>query len=258
MGEGASSIGKGSMSSKRSNTKPKGSSKSAHRRPAPSRANSSMKPKTKTSVKIAKPAKQGSAQDTGAAETKRVSALSNVVDSSRLLRETKTTVAALALLEKAIKFIYHKDLKKARVELKSLLESYPAEQEILARARTYLQICDREEASHKKPVIANDQLYTLGVMEHNRGDYENAISYFRQSLERNPNSDHIYYSLAASFAMKGDLAEAVRNLRKAVELNEENRVYAKNDSDFTPLHGQREFSDLVGWNQPAAGGPVLT
>jgi Flp pilus assembly protein TadD len=117
-----------------------------------------------------------------------------------------------------------------------------------------MQICDREQASHKKPVIATDQLYTLGVMEHNRGDYMNAVSYFRHSLEKNPKSDHIYYSLAASFAMKGDTAQALLNLQKAIELNEENRVYAKNDSDFTSLHGEKEFGELVGWSQPAASG----
>jgi tetratricopeptide (TPR) repeat protein len=138
--------------------------------------------------------------------------------------------------------------------LKSLLEGYPAEQEILVRARTYLQICDREAAAHKRPVIAHDQLYALGVIEHNRGNYDRAIQYFRQHLEKNPNSDHIHYSLAASFAVMGDTAEAVRHLQKAVELNEENRIFAKNDSDFSSLHGQKEFSDLVGWCQPTTGG----
>ena len=187
-------------------------------------------------------------------EAKKTSSISNIAEPLRLLRETKATTAALSLLEKGIKLIYQKEFKKARNEFRSLIEDYGAEAEILARARSYLQICDREEPAHRKPAVGNDQLYTMGVMEHNRGDYEKAVSYFRQSLDKNPSSDHIFYSLAASFAMKGEIAEAIRNLQKAVELNEENRVYAKNDSDFAPLHGQKEFSDLVGWSQPAAGG----
>ncbi len=185
---------------------------------------------------------------------KKVSPVTKIEEPPRLLRDTKGTTAALGLLEKAIKSIFHKDLKKARIELKSLIESHPAEQEILARARTYLQICNREEASHKKPVVGNDQLYTLGVMEHNQGNFDSAINFFQQSLEKKPNSDHVYYSLAASFALKGEFAESVRYLQRAVELNEENRIYAKNDVDFAPLHGQKEFSDLVGWSQPAVGG----
>jgi tetratricopeptide (TPR) repeat protein len=165
---------------------------------------------------------------------------------ARLLRDTKSTVAALGLLEKAIKFIYQKDFKKARLELKTLLDSHPEEAEILARARSYIRICDREDTAHKRPMITNDQLYTLGVMMHNRGDFEAAISYFRQSLDKHKDADYVLYSLAASLAMKGDLADATVNLRKAIELNEENRVYAKNDSDFLSIYAYREFADLVG------------
>jgi len=94
--------------------------------------------------------------------------------------------------------------------------------------------------------VSNDQLYTLGVMEHNRGNYDGAISYFEQLLANHPNADYIYYSLAASKARKNEIAEAIQNLRKAIDLNEDNRVYAKNDPDFAPLHVEREFVDLVG------------
>jgi len=165
---------------------------------------------------------------------------------SRLLRESKTTSAALAVLEKGINLIYQKEFKKARMELKNLVETYPSEPEILARARSYIRICDREEAAHKRPAVTNDQLYTLGVMAHNRGDYESAISFFRQSLEKHRDSDYIYYSLSASSAMSGDAREAITSLRRAIELNDENRIYAKNDADFSSLHAQKEFAELVG------------
>jgi len=39
---------------------------------------------------------------------------------------------------------------------------------------------------------------------------------------------------------------AIQNLRKAIELNEDNRVYAKNDPDFSSLYSLKEFIDLVG------------
>ncbi len=242
------------MASKRKGTKPKGSPKHAHKKPVPAHAKRSARTKSAVPAKSIKSAKHGKLQEATAAGLKKISPVTAIEEPPRLLRDTKSTTAALGLLEKAIKLIYHKEFKRARIELKSLIESHPAEQEILARARTYLQICNREEASHKKPVIGNDQLYTLGVMEHNQGNYDNAIGYFLQSLEKNPNSDHVYYSLAASFALKGDFAEAIRHLQKAVAINEENRIFAKNDVDFTPLHGQKEFSDLIGWSQPAVGG----
>jgi tetratricopeptide (TPR) repeat protein len=173
----------------------------------------------------------------------------------RLLRQTKTTAAALALLEKGIEYIFQRDFKRARAELKMLLETYPGELDILARARSYMQICDREEVSQKKPAITTDQLYALGVLEHNRANYDMAISYFLQSLENHPDADYIYYSVAASHAMKGNLAESMENLRKAVALNEDSRIYAKNDSDFSALQTQKEFAELVGINPTPAAEP---
>jgi len=173
----------------------------------------------------------------------------------RLLRDTKTTAAALAMLERGIKQLYQKEYKKARAELKSLIEAHPAESEIVAKAKSYIQICDREEESHKKHTVSNDQLYALGVMEHNRGNYEGAISYFRQSLEKNREAEYVYYSLAASLAQKGEASEAIQALRRAIELNRANQIFAKNDQDFDPLHASREFADLVGMTQ--TGGATL-
>jgi tetratricopeptide (TPR) repeat protein len=247
-------MAKGSRVSKRSSAKPKAKTKPAAKKRVPSRASVPGKTKAKASKKPAK-AKGAGAPAAAAADSVKTSSFKKIAaPPPRLLRETRTTAAALTLLERSIKLIYQKEFKKARNELKSLLESYPAESEILARARTYLQICEREETVHRRPVLGNEQLYTLGVMEHNQGDYEKAVAYFRNALDKNQRSDHVYYSLAASLAMKGESAEAIRNLRQAVDLNEDNRVYAKNDSDFSPLHGQKEFDDLVGWSQTSTGG----
>lgn len=182
----------------------------------------------------------------------KASATSTIEASTRLLRQTKTTSAALAMLGKGIELIFQKEFKKARSELKALLETYPGEVDILARARSYIQICDREEANLKKQPISPDQLYALGVLEHNKANYDAAISYFLQSLEKHPDADYIYYSVAASQAMKGDLAQSIENLRKAVELNEDSRIYAKNDADFSALQTKKEFAELVGLNPSLA------
>jgi tetratricopeptide (TPR) repeat protein len=242
------------MSSKRIANKGKKSSKPAAKKRSSGSVKAAAARKKAAPARPVRPGRPVRAEKPAEAEAKKASTIKSLPEPSHLLRYTKTTSAALGLLEKGIKLIFQKEFKKARMEFKTLIETYPVEAEILARARTYMRICDREEASHKKPIIATDQLYTLGVMEHNRGDYMNAVSFFRHSLEKNPTSDHIYYSLAASFAMKGDTAQALLNLQKAIELNEENRVYAKNDSDFTSLHGEKEFGELVRWSLPAASG----
>jgi tetratricopeptide (TPR) repeat protein len=171
--------------------------------------------------------------------------------SSQLLRRTKTTASALAQLEKGIELIHRKDFKRAIAELQSLIEKFKNETEIVAKARSYLDICRRNEARQKKtPSATQNQTYALGVLEHNQTNYDNAIAYFRQSLEICPYADYIYYSIAASMALKGDCHAAVENLRKAVDLNRDSLVHAKNDPDFASLEDDKEFLELVGISAP--------
>jgi len=141
------------------------------------------------------------------------------------------------------------------VELQSLIDGYPLEAEIIARARSYLHICEREEASRKKAPVPHDQLYTLGVMEHNRTNYGGAIELFRQALQKNPQADHIHYALAASRAQMQDGQGALESLGRAIELNEQNRIYAKNDPDFAHLHTLEGFINLVGINPASLAQP---
>jgi tetratricopeptide (TPR) repeat protein len=163
-----------------------------------------------------------------------------------LLRQTKATSAALSHLEKGIELIFKKDFKKALKELNSLFQSYPNETEILARARSYILICEREQESLPKTEAGTDQLYALGVLEHNKANYDAAISYFHRSSKIYPDADYIYYSIAASLAMKGDHAASIENLKKAIELNEDSRIHAKNDQDFSVFEEDEEFAELVG------------
>jgi len=166
--------------------------------------------------------------------------------SQGLLRQTKTTAAALSQLGKGIELIYKKDFKKALNELTTLMKSFPEETEILARARSYMQICEREEQAQKKPEITQDQLYSLGVLEHNKANYDEAISYFQQSLKKHPDADYIYYSIAASLAMKGEREAFLDHLKKAIELNEDSRIHARNDNDFSAYETDEEFAALLG------------
>ncbi|NWG13289.1 MAG: hypothetical protein HXY20_07130 [Acidobacteria bacterium] len=167
----------------------------------------------------------------------------------RLLRNSRGTAAALNLLEKAIRLIHHKNFRRARAELDALIENHRTEVEIVAKARSYCQICEREERAARKPASPEDQVYTLGIIEHNRGNYDGAITHFRQTLLRSPDADYVYYSMAASYVLKGETGQALEHLRKAIQLNEANRFYARNDPDFNSLHENREFADLVGMVQ---------
>ena len=190
--------------------------------------------------------KTAAAEKSAPTKPARVPQIAKEDASSQQLRRPKTTASALAQLEKGIEFIHRKDFKKAISELQSLIEKHPNEAAIIASARSYIEICRRSEARQKKPQPNHNQTYAMGVLEHNKANYDKAIGFFRQSLEKYPSADYIYYSIAASMALKGDISAALENLRKAVELNVDSRIHAKNDPDFAPLESNREYMELVG------------
>ncbi len=233
--------------------KPKTTSKAAKKSAAPKSKAPAAKSKSPKSAaggkRAATPARKRTAGP-GAAPT----GISLIESSAtpRLLRQTKNTTAALALLEKGIELLFKKEIQKARSEFDTLIDQHPTELEILARARSYLQICDREEAGPKKAPASADELYAIGIMAHNQADYDRALSYFSKSLEKHPDADYIYYSMAASLAMKGEAEGAIEKLHRAVALNEDSRVHAKNDSDFSALESHPGFRTLIGLPAPQA------
>ena len=43
----------------------------------------------------------------------------------------------------------------------------------------------------------------------------------------------------------GAVEDAIEALQRAVAINEANRIFAKNDSDFIPLRVHKEFQEIV-------------
>jgi len=54
------------------------------------------------------------------------------------------------------------------------------------------------------------------------------------------------YNLACCESLAGRSADAVEHLRRAIELSERFRSYAKEDSDFDPIREEPGFKQLVG------------
>jgi hypothetical protein len=53
------------------------------------------------------------------------------------------------------------------------------------------------------------------------------------------------YVLALALGISGDEEAATEQLQAAIEVNEINRIYAHNDPDFAPLHGNPQFQELT-------------
>jgi hypothetical protein len=127
-----------------------------------------------------------------------------------------------------------------------------ARAEALAReAQTILQSNEgnAEEARAKlSQAVAIDPTYSegfvgLGVTYFVRDRYDEALEEYKRALEANPMNGDAYYNTACVYAVKGDVAQALRYLRIA-RLNGFVQIDTLNDPDLKNLAGNPEFEKL--------------
>ena len=140
--------------------------------------------------------------------------------------------------EKAVETLHKGKWKNAAGKLEKIIEETDLP-EIAARARQYLTIC----RNHLETTVDDDgeDPYLRAVVLKNRGRLDEAL----KLAAKGPDEDDRYVYLAASIhALKKEGAPAQKALRRAIELNPKNRVYAFHDPDFTHLRNQEELADL--------------
>ncbi len=152
-----------------------------------------------------------------------------------------TYVEAVALYERGVEALQRHDYQKAADLLESVLRKYPEERELQERVRLYLNICKRHAAPREAaPRTVDERLYAATIAI-NGGQYDQAIAHLRLVRDEDPDNDHALYMLAVAHAQRGEPAEAVAHLERAIALNYENRGLARTDPDLEPLRGDDAF-----------------
>lgn len=152
---------------------------------------------------------------------------------------------AVAVYERGLEALQRHDYRQATDLLESVLRQYPEEKELHERVRLYLNICQRHVAPREEgPKTIDERLYaaTLAI---NGGEYDDAIGHLRLVRDEDPDNDHALYMLAVAHAQRGEPAEAVAHLERAIALNGENRSLARTDPDLEPLRGDDAFRSAL-------------
>jgi tetratricopeptide (TPR) repeat protein len=152
-----------------------------------------------------------------------------------------TYIEAVALYERGLEALQRHHYQEAVSQLESVLRLYPEEKELHERVRLYLNICQRQvKPQEASPQTVEERLYasTLAI---NGGRYDEAIQHLRLVRDEDPDNDHALYTLAVAHAQRGDHAEAVAHLERAIALNPENRALARRDPDLEPLREDEAF-----------------
>jgi tetratricopeptide (TPR) repeat protein len=128
---------------------------------------------------------------------------------------------------------------------RDILGRYPEEREVDERARLYLKVCEREMVSTPPaPQTAEERLLSATVAL-NSGDYDGALAILRHVQADEAENDLAEYMLAVIAAARGDETRTLDHLKRAIELNPENRALARQDGDFEALRANDAFRVLV-------------
>lgn len=152
-----------------------------------------------------------------------------------------TYVEAVALYERGLEALQRHDYADAAERFESVLRQYPEEKELHERVRLYLNICQRQR-THQSPTPQTiDERLFASTLAINGGRYDEAISHLRLIRDEDPDNDHALYMLAVVHAQRGEPAEAIAHLERAIAVNPENRGLARSDPDLEPLRGDEAF-----------------
>jgi tetratricopeptide (TPR) repeat protein len=152
-----------------------------------------------------------------------------------------TYLEAVAIYERGLEALQRHDFAAATGLFESVLRQYPEEKELHERVRLYLNICQRQATPKETaPQTLEERLYaaTLAI---NGGRYDQALANLRLVRDEDPDNDHALYMLAVAHAQRGEPAEAIAHLERAIALNPENRALARSDPDLEPLRGDEAF-----------------
>lgn len=157
------------------------------------------------------------------------------------------TLAAVRAFEQALRQFNRHEFAAAKSAFEGLLSKFADQAEIVARARTYLAIC--EQRLGRTPSVPRnvDALYNQGVFELNKGNTTEAIELFEKALKVENRADHVYYSLAAAYARLTNISKALDALRRAIGIRPVQRSHARRDLDFASLRANEDFQQLTGF-----------
>lgn len=156
---------------------------------------------------------------------------------------------AIAAYETGVRALQRHDYERAAEQFRTVIERHPDERELVERATLYLRVCERETANRARaPQTPGERIYAATVAL-NSGDAAAALAHLRQALAEDPQSDHGNYIMAVALSEQGKMDEALQHLRRAIELNPDNRSLARQDPDLAALRetlAARQLLDAVG------------
>jgi tetratricopeptide (TPR) repeat protein len=149
----------------------------------------------------------------------------------------------LAQYEGALKLMSSEKFDKAHEAFTKLLPDAPAD--IAPSIRNSIQACEKEMQTKTVQFSDPEERYDYAISLLNHGHYEDAREHFEAILKSHQNADYAFYGMALLAAMTCDSPRCIEHLAEAIRLNPQNRLQARNDSDFESVADDPSFTELL-------------
>jgi len=150
---------------------------------------------------------------------------------------------ALQQYQGAVQLMQEGKYEKARTAFEKLVATAPPE--LLERSKIYLAACERYAKQSALTFATPGEQYDYAISLLNTGDYEDARDQLEGILKKNPSADYAHYGLAVLDSITGQAEECLEHLIAAIELNSQNRIQARSDSDFQDMADDPRFTELL-------------
>ena len=145
--------------------------------------------------------------------------------------------------ETAMKLFQEGKVDKAKTAFEAILKADAAD--LVERVRVHLAACARQMERKSRSFANLEERYDYAISLVNTGFYEDAREQLQAILKERPAADFAYYGLAVLESLTGRVEECLQHLSEAIRLNANNRVQARNDSDFQDMADDPRFTELL-------------
>jgi Flp pilus assembly protein TadD len=90
-----------------------------------------------------------------------------------------------------------------------------------------------------------DALLLLGDAYTRKGEYQKGLEVDLKLAVIDPKNQHVQYNLACSYALIGEMDQAIHSLTKAVELGYRDAEHIRNDHDLDGIKNNPDFKSLL-------------
>jgi Tfp pilus assembly protein PilF len=171
------------------------------------------------------------------------SAVANSTGGSREAQSISAAEAQLKRYEEAYRYFRSQNFAQAKVAFERAVDG--PQRELTHNARLHIAMCERRLQSAPLEFATAEENYNYGIARLNARELPGAKRYFEAALALAPNGDHIYYGLALSCGLSGDLQGCYENLKRAIDLQPKNRLIARQDQDFNTIVQHPVFHQLL-------------